>query len=212
MNSDSAETDKTSDIQEREQNLSGKNLPMKSTQQANQNILAGGSSMDTTPSVTVPGTGPCENDMNTAKQDVWAPISSQHITLSYETDEEEFKETDIDEKEDDKYITDEEEFSPGSPSNGLSNTQPVTLGQSNRQPGDTLQFPAECPQAQDEHPWLKTVCEEDAEKGDGGMETETMYETDEEEFTSTAKPSILPGGSRLDTTPAVPALDRGPGK
>ena len=140
------------------------------------------------------------------------PISSQHITLSYETDEDEFKETDSDEKEDDKYITDEEEFSPGSPSNGLSNTQPVTLGQSNRQPGDTLQFPAECPQAQDEHPWLKTVCEEDAEKGDGGMETETMFETDEEEFTSTAKPSILPGGSRLDTTPAVPALDRGPGK
>ena len=39
-----------------------------------------------------------------------------------------------------------------------------------------------------------------------------MYETDEEEFTSTNKPSILPGGSRLDTTPAVPALDRGPGK
>ena len=38
-----------------------------------------------------------------------------------------------------KYITDEEEFTPGSPSNRLSNTQVVTLGQNNRQPGDTLE-------------------------------------------------------------------------
>jgi hypothetical protein len=107
---------------------------------------------------------------------VWTQLPSQHITLLYETDEDEFKENDSDMKEDDKsvseYTTDEEEFSPGSPSNGLSSTQPVTLGQSNRQPGDTLQFPAECPQVQDEHPWLKTVCEEDAEEGDGGVETE----------------------------------------
>ena len=191
-------------------------MKVKSVQQATQNILAGGSSVDTTLSVTVPGTGPCENDDNTAKQDVWAPISSQHITLSYETDEDEFIENDSDMKEDDKsvseYITDEDEFSPGSPSNGLSSTQPVTLGQSNGQPGDTLQFPAECPQVQDEHPWLKTVCEEDAEEGDGGIETETVYETDEEECSNTANPSILPGGSRQDTTPAVPALDREPGK
>ena len=48
------------------------------------------------------------------------------------------------------YETDEEEFDPGATSNGLSNMQRVTLGQSNRQPGDTLQFPAECPQVQDE--------------------------------------------------------------
>ena len=39
-----------------------------------------------------------------------------------------------------------------------------------------------------------------------------MYETYEEEFTSTVNPSILPGGSRLDTTPAVPAQDPRLGK
>ena len=32
----------------------------------------------------------------------------------------------------------------------------------------------------------------------------SQYETDEEEFESSGNPVILPGGSRLDTTPAVP--------
>ena len=119
-----------------------------------------------------------------------------------------FAETDSDVEDVDKniaeYITDDEEFSPGSPSNGLSSTQPVTLGQSNGRPGDALQFPAECPQVQDEHPWLKTVCEEDDEKGEGGKDAETMYETDEEEFTSAVNTSILPGGEQTGHYPSSP--------
>ena len=43
--------------------------------------------------------------------------------------------------------------------NGLSNAQEVTLGESNGSPGDAL----ECPQMQDEDPWLKPVCEEEDE-------------------------------------------------
>jgi hypothetical protein len=65
-------------------------MELKSVQQATQNILPGGSRLDTTSAVTVPCTVLCEKDENTAKQDVWAQLPSQHITLSYETDEEEF--------------------------------------------------------------------------------------------------------------------------
>ena len=75
-----------------------------------------------------------------------------------------------------------------------------------------MQIPAECPQVQDAHPWLKTVCEEDVEKGEGAVEDETMYETDKEEFTRAVNPSILPAESRLDATPAVPAQEPRLGK
>ena len=53
---------------------------------------------------------------------------------------------------------------------------------------------------------MKTACEEDDENGDGVIGMEVVYETDEEEFEREDKPVILPGGSRLDTTPAVTEL------
>ena len=58
------------------------------------------------------------------------------------------------------------------------------------------------------------MCEEDDERGEGGndADAETMYETDEEEFTGAVNTNILPGGSRQDTTPAVPVQEPGPGK
>ena len=57
------------------------------------------------------------------------------------------------------------------------------------------------------------MCEEDDERGEGGddADAETKYETDEEEFTSAVNTNILPGGSRQDTTPAVPVPGPGPG-
>ena len=77
-------------------------MKLKSVQQATQNILPGGSRLDTTPAVTVTCAVPCEKAENTAKQDVWARLPSQHVTLLYETDEEEFGVTESDTEEDDK--------------------------------------------------------------------------------------------------------------
>ena len=48
---------------------------------------------------------PCEKDENTPKQDVWPRLPSQHVTLSYVTDDEEFGVTDSDMEEDGKDIT-----------------------------------------------------------------------------------------------------------
>ena len=164
--------------------------------------LPGGSRLDTTPAVTV--------------LDMLAPHLGQQEGYDYETDEEEFggREDDQDDQEDamDQYETDEEEFDPGPTSNGLTSMQQVNLGQSNRSPGDTLEYKSECPQVQDEHPCMKAASEEDDEHGDGVRGTEVHYETDEDEFEREEEPVILPGGSRLDTTPAVPVQNLRAGK
>ena len=82
-----------------------------------------------------------------------------------------------------------------------SNAQRVTLGQSKRSPGDPLMNISGVSQVQHEHPWLKVVHEGEDESGN----VVPGYETDEEEFAGGEEPSILPEGSRLDTTLAVPA-------
>ena len=61
---------------------------------------------------------------------------------------------------------------------------------------------------------LDTVYETDEEEFGGdthqlmSVEQAVEYETDEDEFDGGAEPSILPGGSRPDTTLAVPAMGR----
>ena len=62
---------------------------------------------------------------------------------------------------------------------------------------------SECPQVQHEHPWMNTAGEGEDESG-----RRVEYETDEEEFERGTEPGILPGGSRLGTTLAVPATVR----
>ena len=52
---------------------------------------------------------------------------------------------------------------------------------------------------------MKSACEGEDETGDGVNEMVIEYETDEEEFENSGNHGILLGGSRLDTTPAVPA-------
>ena len=82
-----------------------------------------------------------------------------------------------------------------------SNAQRVTLGQSKRSPGDPLMNISGVSQVQHEHPWLKVVHEGEDESGN----VAPGYETDEDEFAGGEEPSILPEGSRLDTTLAVTA-------
>ena len=83
------------------------------------NILPGGSSLDTTPSVPVTLDVPCEKSRNTAKQDLLVQTTCQP-GLNYDTDEDEFggdegdgkTEVDTEVKEmEARYETDEEEFS-----------------------------------------------------------------------------------------------------
>ena len=156
--------------------------------------LPGGSRLDTTPAVTV--------------LDMLAPNLGQQEGYDYETDEEEFggREDDQDDQEDamDQYETDEEEFDPGPTSNGLTSMQQVNLGQSNRSPGDTLEYKSECPQVQDEHPCMKAESEEDDEHCDGVRGTEVHYETDEDEFEREEEPVILPGGEQTGHYPGSP--------
>ena len=142
---------------------------------------------DSTPGpATTPTQGPPKFSENTAKQDLHPPdLSTQNIVagnIVYETDEEEFGDVadymELEERQEYK-----EECCPGTLSNGLSNAQQVTIGQSNGSPE----------RVQDEHPWLKTVHEEDDERGEGAGEQEVVYETDEEEF-------MLPGRSRPGST------------
>ena len=142
---------------------------------------------DSTPGpATTPTQGPPKFSENTAKQDLHPPdLSTQNIVagnIVYETDEEEFGDVadymELEERQEYK-----EECCPGTLSNGLSNAQLVTIGQSNGSPE----------RVQDEHPWLKTVHEEDDERGEGAGEQEVVYETDEEEF-------MLPGRSRPGST------------
>ena len=90
-----------------------------------------------------------------------------------------------------EYETDEEEFDPGPRSSRPSNMHLVTLGQSNWSPGDTLLIKTECPQVQDEHPWLKSACEGEDETGDGVNEMVIEYETDEEEFENSGNTADL---------------------
>ena len=122
-------------------------------------------------------------------------------TLEYETDEEEFA------SEEDchqlmKYEPEPELAEDRIPiSTRPSNAQQVTLGQSKRSPGVPLMNMSGVSQVQHEHPWLKVVREGEDESGVMVPE----YETDEDEFDRGEGHSILPGGSRQDTTLAVPA-------
>ena len=92
--------------------------------------------------------------------------------------------------------------------NRLSNAQEVTLGQSNGSPGDAL----ECPQVQDEHPWLKPVHEEEDESGDSSEDaanTPGGYETNEDEFEEDDEPGSggpchLYGGGGAPSTNKYP--------
>ena len=56
---------------------------------------------------------------------------------------------------------------------------------------------------QDEHPWLKTVHEEDVERGEGAGGQDVVYETDEEEF-------MLPGRSRPGSTQTASVVEAVP--
>ena len=126
--------------------------------------------------MSVIGQEPGEISENTAKQNV-AAQQHNHIESMAIEDEDALG-----------YETDEDEFDPGSRSSRPSNMHLVTLGQSNWSPGDTLLIKTECPQVQDEHPWLKTACEKDDENGHGVIGMEVVYETDEEEFEREDKP------------------------
>ena len=100
-------------------------------------------------------------------------LQHKHIeSMVLETNEGELGVLKSEEENDlEQYETDEEEFDPGSSSNRLTNMHQVTLGQSNWSPGNTLLIITECPQVQDEHPWLKTTHEEEDETGDGAVES-----------------------------------------
>ena len=108
-------------------------------QEDQQDILPGGSRLDTTPAVPVLGQEPGEITENTAKQDVVA-LQHNHIdNMVLETNEGELRVLKSEEENDlEQYETDEEEFDPGTRSNRPSDMHLVTLGQSNWSPGDTL--------------------------------------------------------------------------
>ena len=120
-----------------------------SRQEGQQDKLPGGSKLDTTPAVPVLGQEPGEISENTAKQNV---VAHQHNHIESMA---------IEDENALGYETDEDEFDPGSRSSRPSNMHLVTLGQSNWSPGDTLLISTECPQVQDEHPWMKTTREEE---------------------------------------------------
>ena len=134
--------------------------------------------------MSVIGQEPGEISENTAKQNV-AAQQHNHIESMAIEDEDAIG-----------YETDEDEFDPGSRSSRPSNMHLVTLGQSNWSPGDTLLIKTECPQVQDEHPWLKITCEGEDETGDRVSEVMAQYETDKGEFESGGNPVILPGGKQ----------------